>query len=163
MNNRLTHKMLLREFRSMYKRKASLQEIRRFITRPRQASAEELYGIDQVNDIRNALYMPNGFTSHAKVLNALTGISDNDTRTEYTGSGDTFKSEDHLVINDVVQAFKNIDRAIQPVMRVAFEKNILGKSGTMYSQKSFPGDLRSGQPSAWPLFESLISESFDPK
>jgi len=162
MNNRLTHKMLLREFKGMYKRKASLHEIKRFITKPRQSSAEGLYGIDQVNDIRNALYMPNGFMSHVKVLNALCGISDDDTREEYSGSGSTFSRETHLIINDAIQALKGLDRAMQPIMRAAFEKNILGKSGTMYSQKSFPGDIRSGQPGAWPLFESLISEVFDP-
>jgi hypothetical protein len=67
-----------------------------------------------------------------------------------------------LIINDAIQALKGLDRAMQPIMRAAFEKNILGKSGTMYSQKSFPGDIRSGQPGAWPLFESLISEVFDP-
>jgi len=154
----------------MYKRRASLQEIKRFITKPSQSSAEELYGIDQVNDIRNALYMPNGFMSHVEVLNALCGISDDDMREEWVDyedpenprSGIKRIKKMHRINDDVVQALKSIDRSMQVVMRTAFEKNILGKSGTMYSQRSFPGDLKSGRPGAWPLFESLVSEAFDP-
>lgn len=171
MNNKLIHKSLLREFRGMYAKRASLQEIKRFITKPRQSSGGEIYGIEQVNDIRNALYMPMGFRKHVEILNLLCGVPDSETREEWEDyesprhPGHTMSrvKARHKISDDVIRILMSIDKQMQPVMRRAFETNILGKKGSMYSQGTFPDSpLSKSGPGAWPLFESLISEVFDP-
>jgi len=169
MQNKLVHKKLLREFKRMYSSRVSLLEIKRFITEPRKTASGDLTGIDQVNDIRNVLFMPRGAKRQVEILNKICGIEPGSSLPVYTDVTDPESSYKKSAITSSISiddraadTLMRIDKAIQPIMRQSYEKNILGKAGSMYSQKSFPGKTRPGIPSAWPLFKSLVGEVFDP-